>query len=199
MTPAGKCRKFQAEGTWPRRALPCRVPESTFQTPPKASRVQKICPRRRSFDAVATIHTSLVPNAVGRVLDIAPAPGCCTTWAIWFTGGPAISNWFTRSTAAPSAASASTRTCPTTPGPSPTTRIVSSHSRYGLSSRTAYPIRPPVGTSGAITACSSPSPPSRTGWRPGGKKAARQMWTSYLDSCQAIGERFNSQTATELI
>jgi hypothetical protein len=45
----------------------------------------------------------------------------------------------------------------------------------------ACPTRPPVGISGAIIASSSPSPPSRTGWRPGGKKAARQMWTSYLD------------------
>jgi Transposase len=38
-----------------------------------------------------------------------------------------------------------------------------------------------VGPSGGIIACSSPSPPSRTGWRPGGKKAARQIDTEYLD------------------
>jgi hypothetical protein len=49
------------------------------------------------------------------------------------------------------------------------------------SSRTAYPIGPPVGPCGAIIACSSLSPPSRTGWRPGGKKAARQIDTVYLD------------------
>src|SRR5262249_31586640 len=43
------------------------------------------------------------------------------------------------------------------------------------------PIRPPVGTSGATIAPSSPSPPSRTGWRPGGKKAADRIATDYLD------------------
>jgi hypothetical protein len=45
----------------------------------------------------------------------------------------------------------------------------------------ACPIKPPAGTCGVIIGFSSPLPPSRTGWRPGGKKAARQIWTSYLD------------------
>jgi hypothetical protein len=49
------------------------------------------------------------------------------------------------------------------------------------SSRTAYRIAPPVGASGAITACSSPTPRSRTGSRTGGKKAARRIDTDYLD------------------
>ena len=40
----------------------------------------------------------------------------------------------------------------------------------GWSSRTAYPIAPPNGPSGATTACSSPTPRSRTGSRPGGKR-----------------------------
>src|SRR5262249_53163260 len=47
--------------------------------------------------------------------------------------------------------------------------------------RTAYPIRPPVGIAGATTASSSPSPPSRTGWRPGGRKAADRIGADYLD------------------
>src|SRR5262249_25998197 len=47
--------------------------------------------------------------------------------------------------------------------------------------RTACPIKPPAGTCGATTAFLFPSPPFRTGWRSGGKKASRQMWTSYLD------------------
>jgi hypothetical protein len=42
-------------------------------------------------------------------------------------------------------------------------------------------IAPPVGASGAITACSSPTQRSRTGSRPGGKKAARRIDTEYLD------------------
>jgi hypothetical protein len=47
--------------------------------------------------------------------------------------------------------------------------------------RTAYRIAPPVGASGAITACSSPTPRSRIGSRPGGKKAARRIDTDHLD------------------
>src|SRR3954469_22025442 len=49
------------------------------------------------------------------------------------------------------------------------------------SSRTAYPIAPPAGPSGASTACSSLMPRSRTGSRPGGKKAARRIDSDYLD------------------
>jgi hypothetical protein len=48
-------------------------------------------------------------------------------------------------------------------------------------STTAYRIAPPVGASGAITACSSLTPRSRTGSRTGGKKAARRIDTDYLD------------------
>src|SRR3954449_4969924 len=49
------------------------------------------------------------------------------------------------------------------------------------SSRTACPIARPVGPSGASIASSSPTPRSRTGSRPGGKKAARRIPTDYLD------------------
>jgi hypothetical protein len=42
-------------------------------------------------------------------------------------------------------------------------------------------IAPPVGASGAIIACLSPTQRSRTGSRPGGKKAARRIDTDYLD------------------
>jgi hypothetical protein len=45
----------------------------------------------------------------------------------------------------------------------------------------ACPIAPRAGTCGAITASSSPSPRSRTGSRPGGKKAARRIGSDYLD------------------
>jgi hypothetical protein len=47
--------------------------------------------------------------------------------------------------------------------------------------RTAYRIGPPVGPSGASTACLSPTPRSRTGSRPGGQKAARRIPTDCLD------------------
>src|SRR5262249_44761391 len=51
----------------------------------------------------------------------------------------------------------------------------------GWSSRTACPIARPHGPCGAITARSSPTPRSRTGSRPGGKKAARRGETEDLD------------------
>src|SRR3954465_10610161 len=52
---------------------------------------------------------------------------------------------------------------------------------FAWSSRTAYRSAPPVGASGASTACLSPTPRSRTGSRPGGNKAARRITTDYLD------------------
>jgi hypothetical protein len=45
----------------------------------------------------------------------------------------------------------------------------------------AYRIARPVGASGASIASSSPTPRSRTGSRPGGKKGARRITTDYLD------------------
>jgi Transposase len=45
----------------------------------------------------------------------------------------------------------------------------------------ACPIAPPVGPSGESIASSSPTPRSRTGSRPGGKKAARRIDPDYLD------------------
>jgi hypothetical protein len=41
--------------------------------------------------------------------------------------------------------------------------------------------RRPVGTYGETIGSSSPSPPSRTGWRPGGKKAETRIDGDYLD------------------
>src|SRR5205085_9093489 len=73
------------------------------------------------------------------------------------------------------------RTHPTTRCPKGTTRIASFPLPFGSSLRTACPIKPPVGISGATIECSSPTPPSKTGWRPGGKKAASQIDAAYLD------------------
>ena len=53
--------------------------------------------------------------------------------------------------------------------------------RFAWWSRTACPIAPPPGTSGETTASSSPSPPSRTGWKRGGKRAADRITQDYLD------------------
>jgi hypothetical protein len=74
MTQARKCRKFQAEDTWPRRALPSLVPDSIFLMRLKALRVQKIYQRQRSFDAVATIRISLVRSAASLAFETGRTP-----------------------------------------------------------------------------------------------------------------------------
>jgi len=181
MTQTSRRRRFRAKDTWPRRASPCLVPDSIFQTPLKAFHVEKIYQKQRSFDAVATMHTSLAHGVANHVFGTGPVPGYYMTWAIWFTVGRAMLNSLTRSTSAPSAASTSTRIPPNTLCSNPATPIASSPWRCDSSSRTACRIKPPAGICGAITASSYPSPRSKTGWRPGGKKAARQMWTTYLD------------------
>lgn len=48
------------------------------------------------------------------------------------------------------------------------------------SSKTAWHIGMPVGTCGAIIVCLSPSPPSKTGWRQGEKKASARWESDYL-------------------
>ncbi|MBV8609340.1 MAG: transposase [Singulisphaera sp.] len=79
------------------------------------------------------------------------------------------------------AATTSPLTCPTWPRPRLSTLIGWWLWPSGWWWKTAYPIRPPVGTSGATIGSSFPSPPFRTGWRPGGKKAADQIRAAYLD------------------
>jgi Transposase len=116
-----------------------------------------------------------VPTAIG-----SPAAPF-TTWATLSPVGPATSSYSARSTTAAIAASTSTPTPPTWLTPAAITRAGSSTLPFGWSSRTACPIAQPNGPSGAITACSSLTPRSRTGSRPGGKKAARRIDKEHLD------------------
>ena len=74
---------------------------------------------------------------------------------------------------------------PTWHFPRVTTRIASSRWPCGWSWRTVCLTVPQVGIFGETTACSSPSPPSRTGWRPGGKKAEQHVSGEYLDGVLA--------------
>jgi hypothetical protein len=55
------------------------------------------------------------------------------------------------------------------------------HWRCDWWSKTACPIRPPVGTSGEITGCLFLGRRSRIGLRPGGKKAEARIAADYLD------------------
>jgi hypothetical protein len=107
------------------------------------------------------------------------------TWATWFLDVPGTFASFIRCIAAPIVESHLARTCPNTPCPRRITRIVLSHSRCDLSSKTACPTKLPVGISGVITAFLSLTLPSKTGWRPGGKKAAHRIDADYLDWAMA--------------
>ena len=172
---SGKCRTFLRRTNRPRRALLCQVPDSICRTSRKASRARKICPRPRSFGAAATSRIDPVPLVAGRVSATGPASGFFTTWGTWLLVARATSTSPTPGIAAPGAARISTRTRPTTPCPRPITPTAWSRRPSDSSWRTACRTRRPVGTCGAITASSSPTPPSRTGtgWRPGGEKGGR--------------------------
>src|SRR5215470_14435045 len=181
MTRVAKGRRIRAQEAWPRRAVRCQVQGNTYRTQPRASLSPPIYLLPASFGAGATLNTKVVPTVGSVVIVTTPVPACCMMWAIWWMGGPAISIWSIHNTAVPSAGSPLTRTWPTMPGPKRTTRIGSSPWRCAWLLRTGCPINPRAGICGGITGCLFPLPPSKTGWRLGGKRAARQMWTSYLD------------------
>src|SRR3954447_7566388 len=181
MKKPGRRLKIKEKSLWLGRAWPCVVLESTRRTPPWASPIPRCSRPRSSSRAVATTRIGPVRSAGSPAPATGSSPAPCMTWATRWPGGPATSASPTPSTTAPGAAASSPPTCPTWPRPRPATPIRSWPWPSGWSSRTVYPIRPPVGTSGATTASSSPSPPSRTGWRPGGKKAAHRIGDDYLD------------------
>src|SRR6516165_6918140 len=181
MTKPGRSLKIRGKSLWLGRASSCVVLESTRRTPPWASPIPRCSLRRSSSRAAATTSIGPVRSAGSPAPATGSSPAPCMTWATRWPGGPTTSDSPTRSTTAPGAAASLPPICPTWPRPGPATPIGSWPWPSDWSSRTASPIRPPVGTSGATTASSSPSPPSRTGWRPGGKKAADRIGADYLD------------------
>ena len=144
-------------------------------TDPQMLPPPKLVPRSRNYE-----HRPC-PDAASPAPGTGSSPAPCMIWATRWGAGPATSSSPTPSITAPGAATISPPTCPTWPRPRPATPIGSWLWPFGWWWRTAYPIRPPVGTSGATIGSSSPSPPSRTGWRPGGKKAADRIGADYLD------------------
>ena len=173
MTPQGKCRKFWARTVWPRRALPCLDQGSIFRTLPRASRAKKIYLNPRSFNAAAIFGCVPVLVVENHVSATGPPRASCTTSATWCRVVRTTFTSCTRNINAPSARNSSTRTPPTTLCPKPTIPIASSPLPFGSWSRTVCHINRPVGTYGATIEFLSLTQPSRTGWRPGGKKAAR--------------------------
>src|SRR3954464_10562573 len=181
MKEPGRSLKIKEKSLWLGRALSCVVLPSTRRTPLWASPIPRCFRPRSSSRAVAITSIGPARSAVNPAPGTGSSPAPCMTWATRWGDGPATSGSPTPSPTAPAAAASSPPTCPTWPRPRPATPIGSWPRPSGWWWKTAYPIRSPVGISGAITASSSPSPPSRTGWRPGGKKAADRIGADYLD------------------
>src|SRR4051812_24479719 len=164
-----------------RRAMSCFLLQSTRRTLLWASPIPRGYHPRSSSRAVGITSIDRVRNAVSLALGIGSGPAPCMIWATRWEAGPVRSGSPTLSITALGAATTSLPTCRTWPRPRPTTPTESWRWLSGWWWKTTCPIRPPVGTSGATIGSSSPSPPSRTGWRPGGKKAAGRIRADYLD------------------
>ena len=150
----------------------------------------KTCPGRKSRDAVATSRTGPVRNAGTVAIASGLSNGRYTTWAILSADALGTFVSPTRSTIAANVRATSTRIRLTWHCRRAATRIASSRWQCGWSWKTACPIVLRVGIFGETTACSSPSPPSRTGWRPGGKKAEQHITKEYLDGVLADFSRY---------
>jgi hypothetical protein len=109
----------------------------------------------------------------------------CTTWATLALIVLSILSFPTPNIAAATATAASRLICPTWPCPSVITPAAFSNWLSAWWLRTGCPTNPPVGTSGATTAFSSPTPPSKTGSRRLGKKKIDSLSTTYLDEALA--------------
>src|SRR5262245_5777613 len=164
---------------------PCLVQASTSPTSPRALPASRTFPGRVSSGAAATtrlagaVAAATAPAATR--LPLAP----CTTWATPAPAAPSILSSATPSIAAPAAVATSASIWPTWLCPSACTPAASSGWPSALWPRTACPTRPPAGTCGATTGSSSPTPPSRTGSRPRGKKLRAAMPDAYLDQALA--------------
>jgi hypothetical protein len=147
----------------------------------RASRASKICPSRRSSNVVATSGDNHVQSASIVPIGIAAQSGCCMTWETWSRIARVIFILPTPSIIAPNVTFTSTPTCRTWPYRKATIRTAWWRWRSDSWPKTACLTRPPVGISGATTACLFPGPPFRTGSRPGGKKAEARIEADYLD------------------
>ena len=152
---------------------------------PKASPVSKTCPSRALSGAVATgrrdpvgaVATAPVARPWARVPSTTSVMRGPTTPLTWLSLAPAIA---ASAVAVVLPSPSRTWLCPTAATPA-----ASSNGPFVSSPKTACPIKSPVGTCGAITASSSPTPPSRTGLRRLGKKKLDRISTTYRDEALA--------------
>ena len=109
-----------------------------------------------------------------------PTSGPCTISAMYPPVAPLPSWWRTRRILARLASSIATSISPTSLPPGAMTRTACLPWRCGWWSKIACPTARPVGPSGAITACLSPVPRSKMGWRLGGKTAPGHIGSAFL-------------------
>jgi hypothetical protein len=148
----------------------------------RASRVSKTCLSRASNSAAATGRLDAAPAVVAVPVVMPWAREPSMTLAI-----PGPSRCWSRfpAIAASTVAIASPVTSPTWLCPTANTRAASSNGLFVWSPKTVCPTKPPVGTFGATTVSSFPTPPFKTGWRPLGKKKRESLWTTYLNEALA--------------
>src|SRR5437868_9638381 len=168
-----------------REGEPWLVQASTSPTSPRALPGSRIFPTRVSNVEAATTRLAVAGSAAAAPAATLWPLAPCTIWAT--PTRAALPIWLlpTPSMAAPTAVATSVLICPTWPCPNACTRAASSGWLSAWWPKTACPIRPPVGTCGATTASSSPTPPSRTGSRRLGGKKVDSISTTYLDEALA--------------
>src|SRR6476660_8856982 len=164
---------------------PCLVQASTSPMSPRALPASRIFPSRASNVEAATTRLAVAVAAVAvrgaTRLPLAP----CTIWVTLARTGLSIWLLPTPNITAPTAIATSASICPTWLCPNACTAAASSCWRSAWWPKTVCLTKPPVGTSGVTTASSSPTPPSRTGSRPRGKKKRDSLSTTYLDEALA--------------
>jgi len=163
----------------------CQGLANTDPTPPRASTVSRICPKPSSHSVPEITGDGPVPTVGTVLIAIAKAIARSTISAIPSQADHATSSSSTLSITALAVKNTSTPTCPTSPIRARTIPAALSTPPSDSWSRTVSPIGPQAGPCGVTNASSSPSQRSRTGSRPGGKKAARASSTEHLDGALA--------------
>src|SRR3970282_2849463 len=148
---------------------------------PKALRALKLCPSPSSSGSTGTSSSKRARGADTWRIGTASTPAGCTTWSCCTR--VARANWSSpiRNIAAAAATSTSMPTRPIWRRPSVTIPIASSAWPSAPWSKTACRTSRPVGGCGATFVCSCLGRPSKTGGKPGKKKAHGQVEHDYLD------------------
>jgi hypothetical protein len=165
----------------PRRVILCLDQANICRMPRKASLASKTCPNQKSSNEAGIIDGRRAHFVNTVPIETARPNGYCMIWGIWFRVVRMTSISRILCTTARNVINILMPTCPTWPCRDhiiPTAWLPWPSAWW---SRTACHIKRPVGISGETIGFSCPSPPSRTGWKPGEKKAEARIEADYLD------------------